>query len=248
MGTDFRLDGKRALVSGASRGLGRAIADGLRDLGAEVIGTSRDPAQAAGIAARYGTQPVTLDVRDVQGLPAIIDEIWATGPLDILVNNAGGNRPQGILEVDEASWDAVLDTNLKGTFFLTQAVVRKMLADGGTGSVVNIGSQAGEVGIEERSAYCASKGGLHQLTKVFALELATRGIRVNTVAPTYVLTELTRTTLADPAKRADLLSRIPAGRFANAEDVVGAVAFLAGPTAAMVTGHTLLVDGGWTAR
>jgi 2-deoxy-D-gluconate 3-dehydrogenase len=242
---DFRLDGKRALVSGAGRGLGRAIADGLAELGAEVIGTSRDPAQAKRIAERYGTAPTTLDVTDIASYRDIVENAW---PIDILVNNAGVNVPQSVLDVDESSWDLVLDTNVKGAFFLSQAVVRKMLDEGRSGSIVNVGSQAGEVGIEERSAYCASKAGLHQITKVMALELAKSNIRVNAVAPTFVMTDLTRTTLNNPEWRARVLDRIPAGRFAEPEDVVGAVAFLAGPTAAMVTGHVLLVDGGWTAR
>jgi 2-deoxy-D-gluconate 3-dehydrogenase len=242
---DFRLDGQRALVSGAGRGLGRAIADGLAELGAEVIGTSRDPAEAKRIADRYGTAPTTVDVTDIASFPDIVENAW---PIDILVNNAGVNVPQSVLDVDEASWDLVLDTNLKGAFFLSQAVVRKMLADGRAGSIINVGSQAGEVGIEERSAYCASKAGLHQITKVMALELARENIRVNAVAPTFVLTDLTKVTLNNPEWRARVLDRIPAGRFAEPADIAGAVAFLAGPTAAMVTGHVLLVDGGWTAR
>lgn len=242
---DFRLDGKRALVTGAGRGLGRAIADGLAELGAEVVGTSRDPAEAKRIAERYGTAPTTVDVTDIASFAEIAENAW---PIDILVNNAGVNVPQSVLDVDESSWDLVVDTNLKGAFFLTQAVVRKMLAEGRAGSVINVGSQAGEVGIEERSAYCASKAALHQITKVMALELARSNIRVNAVAPTFVLTDLTRTTLENPEWRARVLDRIPVGRVAEPEDVVGAVAFLAGPTASMVTGHILLVDGGWTAR
>lgn len=242
---DFRLDGKRALVTGAGGGLGQAIADGLAELGAEVVGTSRDPAAAQRIADRYGTAPTTLDVTDIASFADVVEYAW---PIDILVNNAGTNVPQSVLDVDEESWDLVLDTNLKGAFFLSQAVVRKMRADNRAGSIINIGSQAGEVGIEERSAYCASKAGLHQITKVMALELARDNIRVNAVGPTFVLTELTRATLENPERRARVLDRIPAGRFAEPQDVVGAVAFLAGPTAGMVTGHVLLVDGGWTVR
>ncbi len=247
MSVDFRLDGRRALVTGAGGGLGRAIADGLAELGAQVVATSRDVSTAAELAMRYGTAPCILDVLDTASIEATVAEIFSDHPIDILVNNAGVNHPQPVLDVDERSWDHVLDTNLKGVFFLTQAVARRICADGGRGSVVNIGSQAGSVGIEERAAYCASKGGLEQLTRVLAIELAQQGIRVNTVAPTFVLTELTRATLERPDLRENFLGRIPMGRFAEPEDVVGAVAFLAGPMSSMVTGHTLLVDGGWTA-
>jgi NAD(P)-dependent dehydrogenase (short-subunit alcohol dehydrogenase family) len=169
------------------------------------------------------------------------------GRLDILVNNAGLNIPQGVFDVDEASWDAVLDTNLKGTFFCAQAAARHM-ADGGEGGrIINIASQAGVVGIEERSAYGTSKAGAILLTKVLAIELAQYGITANAVAPTFIATELTRTTLENPAWRERIISRIPLGRVGEAEDVAAATVYLASPAAAMVTGHTLLVDGGWTA-
>ncbi len=169
------------------------------------------------------------------------------GRLDILVNNAGVNIPQGVFEVDEASWDAVMDTNLKGTFFASQAAARHMVAGGGGGRIVNVASQAGVVGIEERSAYGASKGGAITLTKVLAIELAQHEITVNAVAPTFVATELTRGTLENPKWRERVLSRIPLGRVGEVEDVVAAAVYLASPAAKMVTGHTLLVDGGWTA-
>lgn len=152
------------------------------------------------------------------------------------------------LDVTEEQWDAVAGTNLKGTFFLTQALARTWVAAGTGAVVVNIGSQAGTVGIEERAAYCASKGGLDQITKVLAIEWAPHGIRVNTVAPTFVRTELTTSTLDRPGWGQTLLSRIPAGRFGEPEDIVGAVVFLAGDAAKLITGHTLLVDGGYTAR
>jgi NAD(P)-dependent dehydrogenase (short-subunit alcohol dehydrogenase family) len=235
------------MVTGAAGGLGRAIADGLAELGAQVVATSRDADTAAELAGRYGTPPCVLDVLDVASLHATADQVLAGGPVDILVNNAGVNRPQSALEVEESAWDSVLDTNLKGVFFLTQAVARSMVESGRGGSVVNIGSQAGSVAIEERSAYCASKGGLEQITRVLAIELAGHGVRVNTVAPTFVLTNLTRSTLERPDVRDKFLRQIPLGRFAEPQDVVGAVAFLAGPMSAMVTGHALLVDGGWTA-
>lgn len=244
----FRLDGKTALVTGASRGLGAGIAQALKDAGAEVVGTSRTEESAAEISDRLGTLPVAMDVTDTssvrEGVHRAVSEL---GRLDILVNNAGLNVPQGVFEVDEESWDSVMSTNLKGTFFASQAAARHMVEGEEGGRIINVGSQAGVVGIEERSAYGASKGGVTVLTKVLAIELAEHGITVNTVAPTFVSTELTRSTLEDPEWRDRILSRIPMGRVGEVDDVAAAVVYLASPAAAMVTGHTLLVDGGWTA-
>jgi 2-deoxy-D-gluconate 3-dehydrogenase len=248
MNLSFRLDGQIALVTGASRGLGAGIADGLREAGATVVGTSRDPESAAQIAEQLGSVPVVMDVTDVSSVQTGIDRVASDfGRLDLLVNNAGLNIPQSVLDVDEASWDSVIDTNLKGSFFAAQAAARHMVAQDEGGRIINIASQAGIVGIEERSAYGASKGGVVVLTKVLAIELAQHGITVNAVAPTFVATELTRSTLEDPAWRERILSRIPLGRVSEVEDVVAATVYLASPSAATVTGHTLLVDGGWTA-
>ena len=244
----FRLDGKVALVTGASRGLGAGIATGLLEAGATVIGTSRNPDSATQVAKQLGSVPVVMDITDVASVRAGVDRVAAElGRLDILVNNAGLNIPQGVFDVDEASWDAVLDTNLKGTFFAAQAAARCMVTSGEGGRIINIASQAGVVGIEERSAYGASKGGAVLLTKVLAIELAQHRITVNAVAPTFIATELTRGTLENPAWRERVLSRIPLGRIGESEDVAAATVYLASPAAAMVTGHTLLVDGGWTA-
>jgi 2-deoxy-D-gluconate 3-dehydrogenase len=248
MSLSFRLDGKVALVTGASRGLGAGIADALREAGATVAGTSREQGSAEQIAERLDSVPVAMDVSDVDSVRAGVDRVASElGRLDILVNNAGLNIPQGLFDVDEASWDAVVDTNLKGTFFAAQAAARHMVAGGEGGRIINVASQAGVVGIEERSAYGASKGGAVVLTKVLAIELAQRGITVNAVAPTFISTELTRTTLEDPAWRERILSRIPLGRVGEIEEVAAATVYLASPAAALVTGHTLLVDGGWTA-
>ena len=248
MSLSFRLDGKVALVTGASRGLGAGIADGLREAGATVVGTSRDPESAARVAERLGTPQIVMDVADVSSVREGVDRVASEfGRLDVLVNNAGVNVPQGLFEVDEASWDAVMDTNLKGTFFVSQAAARHMVSGADGGRIINVTSQAGVVGIEERSAYGASKGGANILTKVLALELAQHGITVNSVAPTFVATELTRTTLENPEWRERILSRIPLGRVGEVEDVAAATVYLASPAAKMVTGHTLLVDGGWTA-
>jgi NAD(P)-dependent dehydrogenase (short-subunit alcohol dehydrogenase family) len=248
MSLSFRLDRKVALVTGASRGLGTGIATGLREAGATVVGTSRDPESAAQIAEQLGTTTVVMDVTDVASVRASIDRVASEfGRLDLLVNNAGQNIPQGVLDVDEASWDQVIDTNLKGTFFAAQAAAHQMVEQGEGGRIINVASQAGVVGIEERSAYGASKSGVILLTKVLAIELAQHEITVNAVAPTFVATELTRSTLEDPEWRERILSRIPVGRVGEVEDVVAATVYLASPAAAMVTGHTLLVDGGWTA-
>lgn len=242
----FRLDGKVALITGASRGIGAGIADALHEAGATVVGTSRN--RQDGFTERWGTPPVIMDVTDVSSVRTGVDRVASEfGRLDVLVNNAGVNVPQGVFEVDEESWDAVIDTNLKGAFFAAQEAARHMVERGEGGRVINIASQAGVVGIEERSAYCASKGGVVLLTKVLAIELAQHGITVNAVAPTFVTTELTRSTLEDPTWREKILSRIPLGRVGEVEDVAAATLYLASPAASMVTGHTLLVDGGWTA-
>lgn len=213
-----------------------------------MVGTSRTGESASEVAECLGTVPVAMNVNDVSSVREGVDKAASElGRLDILVNNAGLNVPQGVFEVDEQSWDAVIGTNLKGCFFTSQAAARHMVDGDSGGRIINVGSQAGVVGIEERSAYGASKGGVSVLTKVLALELAEYNVTVNTVAPTFVATELTRSTLEDPEWRERVLSRIPLGRVGEVEDVAAAVVYLASPAAAMVTGHTLLVDGGWTA-
>ncbi|MDF2442349.1 MAG: hypothetical protein JWR01_552 [Subtercola sp.] len=245
---DLRLDGRTALVTGAGRGLGRAIADGLAELGATVYGTSRDAASAEAIASRYGTSPVVLDLLDAHGIRSALSALDAVAEVDLLVNNAGVNVPQRALDVDPDSWDLVFDTNVRGAFFTSQALAAGWVRRGVAGTIVNVGSQAGSVAIEERAAYGSSKAALAQLTKVLALEWAPAGIRVNAVAPTFVRTELTESTLSDPAWAAELLARIPLGRFGDPEDIVGAVAYLSGRQSSLVTGHTLAIDGGYTIR
>jgi 2-deoxy-D-gluconate 3-dehydrogenase len=236
------------MVTGASRGLGAGIADTLKEAGATVVGTSRKQDSVEQVAERLGSVPVAMDVSNVASVRAGVDRVASEfGRLDVLVNNAGLNIPQGVFDVDEASWDDVIDTNLKGTFFAAQAAARHMVDRGEGGRIVNVASQAGVVGIENRSAYGASKGGAVLLTKVLAIELAQYGITVNAVAPTFITTELSRSTLEDPVWRERILSRIPLGRVGEVEDVAAATVYLASPAARMVTGHTLLVDGGWTA-
>jgi len=234
-------------VTGAGGGLGAAIADGLAELGATVFGTSRDRDTAREIATRYDTAPQLLDVTNVDAIGTFVDDLQRTsGGVDMLVNNAGVNITNVAVDVTEVDWDTVIDTNLKGSFFLSTALARTWIAKGSGGSIVNVASQSGTVAIEERAAYGSSKAGLIHLTRILALEWARVGIRVNAVAPTFVRTELTAATLSRPDWAAELLSRIPAGRFGEPEDVVGAVAFLLGDAAGLVTGHTIAIDGGYT--
>ncbi|MBT2547657.1 SDR family NAD(P)-dependent oxidoreductase [Arthrobacter sp. ISL-65] len=246
---NFRLDGKKALVTGAGRGLGKAIADDLAESGATVYGTSRDAATAQQISERYGTPPLAVDLSSTGNISRFAESLQqASGGIDLLVNNAGVNVPKPALELTEDDWDTVFDTNLKGTFFLTTALARHWVATGTPGAIVNIASQAGIVAIEERAAYGTSKAGMIHLTKVLALEWAAARIRVNAVAPTFVRTELTASTLSRPDWAAELLSRIPIGRFGEPDDIAGAVAFLLSDAASLITGHTLAVDGGYTIR
>jgi 2-deoxy-D-gluconate 3-dehydrogenase len=246
---NFRLDGHRVLVTGAGRGLGRAIADGLAELGATVYGTSRDAAIAQQIGKRYGTLSLSVEMTEPNSIQEFVDKLQSdSGGIDMLVNNAGVNIPRPAIEVSSQDWDTVFDTNLKGNFFLSTALAKSWMETNSAGSIVNITSQAGIVGIEERAAYGTSKAGLIHLTKILALEWAQNRIRVNAVAPTFIRTEMTESTLTRPEWAAELLSRIPIGRFGEPEDVVGAVAFLLSDAALLITGHNITIDGGYTIR
>lgn len=246
---NFDLKDKTALVTGAGRGLGRAIADGLAEAGAVVYGTSRSAETAEAVSHRYGTPAVAVEMTDTASIrTGVADILEHSGGIDLLVNNAGINIPKLAIEITEADWDDVLDTNLRGSFFLTTALAKGWLSSGTPAAVVSIASQAGLVGIEERAAYGTSKAGLIHLTKILALEWAPNNIRVNAVAPTFVRTELTESTLSRPDWARELKSRIPMGRFGEPDDIVGAVIFLLSDAASLITGTTIAIDGGYTIR
>lgn len=241
------LAGKTALVTGAKGGLGAAIADELHKQGAKVFGTSRAKSDAEVIASRYGTSPVVLDVSSVESIRSSLNSLWENeGPIDLLCNNAGINIPQPSLEVDENSWRQVLETNVTGTFFVSQTLARLWIGDNRKGSVVSVSSQAGTVAIEERVAYGSSKAAMSHMTRILALEWGKYGIRVNAVAPTFIWTDLTESTLSRPGMEEKLTSRIPIGRLGVPEDVAPAVAFLLSDDASLITGHIMAIDGGYT--
>ena len=240
----FRLDGRRALVTGAGRGIGLALAAALAEAGAEVTLVARTAAEIGQAASAMNGTAAVLDVLDL----AAVSAFFAQRPaFHILVNNAGTNRPKPMHEVSEADYDAVLDLNLKSAFFVAQGCVRRMLADRVEGSLIHIGSQMGHVGGVNRSLYCASKWALEGMSKAFALDLAAHGIRSNTIAPTFIETPLTAPFLDDPEFRSSVMAKIKLGRIGKVEDLMGAVVLLASDASAMMTGTSLVVDGGWTA-
>jgi NAD(P)-dependent dehydrogenase (short-subunit alcohol dehydrogenase family) len=245
----FRLDGRRALVTGAGRGIGRAAAAALAEAGAEVVLASRSSGELealAGEIARAGGRavPLPLDVTDLAAMRGALEEQPA---FDVLINNAGTNRPAPFVEVAEEDFDAVMAINLRAAFFCAQAVARGMIAAGRGGSIVNVSSQMGHVGGERRTVYCASKHALEGLTKAMALELAPHRIRVNTLCPTFVRTPMTAPFFDDPWFQKTMLPRIPLGRPGEVEELMGAILFLASDASSLVTGSALMVDGGWTA-
>lgn len=244
MGDHAVLAGKRAVVTGGSKGLGAAIAEALADAGAEVTAVARNANDLAILTSRHPR--ITGWAADVAA-DAFVAELEQR-PIDILVNNAGTNRPLPMAEVDDATLDLMLDLNVRAAYRVARAAVRSMQRGGVGGAIVNITSQMGHVGSPRRTVYCLTKHALEGLTKAMAVELAGDGIRVNSVAPTFIETPMTGPMLADPEFRAFVERMIPLGRVGQPEDVAAAVLYLVSPAARMVTGTSLLVDGGWTAQ
>ncbi len=245
----FRLDGRRALVTGASSGIGLACAAALGEAGAHIVAAARSADRLADLvaemrAAGMSAEALAMDVADVAATAAQVAE---NGPFDVLVNSAGLARHGPALETTEADFDAVSGLNIKGAYFLTRAVAKGLVAAGKPGSLINISSQMAHVGGIDRAAYCATKHAVEGFTKAMAIEWGPHGIRVNTVCPTFILTPLTRSTFDNPERAAWIREKIKLGRPGEVEDIMGAVTFLASDAAALVTGTSLLVDGGWTA-
>ncbi|MFK8054255.1 MAG: SDR family NAD(P)-dependent oxidoreductase [Woeseiaceae bacterium] len=242
----YDLTGHKAVVSGAGRGIGRGCAEALANSGAEVIAIARSADDLASLASHASGRIDTWqgDVTDSN----MHQRIRELNGLTMLVNNAGANRPQPFPLVDTASLDQVIDLNIRAAFLVSQAATVAMLRNKSGGSIVHMSSQMGHVGSPDRSVYCMTKHAIEGLTKACAVELAPERIRVNSVAPTFVETPLTKPMLDDPEFKKFVLGMIPSGRLASVDDIVSATLFLLSPQAGMVTGHSLVVDGGWTAR
>jgi NAD(P)-dependent dehydrogenase (short-subunit alcohol dehydrogenase family) len=246
----MRLDGLVGVVTGAGRGLGRGCAIALADAGAEVVLVSRTQAEldrlAGEIRDRGGkARPLACDILDAR---QVTGRIEALERIDILVNNAGGNIPEPFVQVTEERLSRILDLNVKAAFLVAQAVARRMIAGGRGGSIIQMSSQMGHVGAPNRTVYCTTKHAIEGLTKAMAVELAPHQVRVNAIGPTFIVTPLTRPFFENQAFRDDALASIPLGRLGEIEDIMGAVVFLASPAAALITGASLTIDGGWTAR
>ena len=249
----LRLDGKVAMVTGGSQGIGKALAFGLAQAGAAVAVADLPAKQRAAeqvcqeVSQRGATaRAYSLDVLNVPGARRVVDQVVADmGRLDVMVNNAGIRARRPSLDVEEEEWDRIMAVNLKGVFFCAQAAARHMLAQG-SGRIINVASQLGITAMPERAAYCASKGGVVNLTRALALEWCNQGVTVNAIGPGPTNTPMVEDAPSEEAL-AELRLRSPIGRRLEPQDMVGAVVFLASPAAAGVNGHLLLVDAGWTA-
>lgn len=245
----FRLDGKRALVTGASRGIGLGGAMALAEAGAHVVMAARNPKDIEIVAktirdAGYSATGISLDVSNHNAMIAAVKE---HGAFDILFNNAGTNEPMPYVDVTPENFDMITNLNLRSAFFVAQEVAKSMISAGNGGSIIHTSSQMGHVGGIDRSVYCGTKFGIEGVTKASAIELAKHQIRVNTICPTFIRTPMTESTFQNPERRAWVEEKIKLGRVGEVEDIMGAVVFLASDAAALITGTSLLIDGGWTA-
>ncbi len=251
--SEFDLSGKVAVVTGAGRGMGSHFSLALARYGADIVLCSRTKSELEKVKEEIENlgRRALIQKTDVTKIPeiyAMVEQaVNAFGHIDILVNNAGTNVPQWAAEVTEEAWDRVQDTNLKALFFCAQAVGKVMMKQK-SGKIINVSSQSGSVALIKRAAYCASKAGVNLLTKVLAVEWAPHNIKVNAIAPTFIETPLTRPMLEEKSFQEYVLGNIPLGRVGQPEDVTGAVIYLASRASDMVTGHVLLIDGGWTAH
>lgn len=245
----FHLEGKRALVTGASSGIGLAAAVALAQAGAHVVLVARgmqalEAVTAEMTAVGLSAQSLQLDITDIAATEAAVRD---HGPFDVLVNSAGLARHSPALETTPEDYDAVTDVNVRAAYFLTRNVAKGLIAAGKGGSLINVSSQMGHVGGVDRAVYCATKHALEGMTKAMAIEWGPNGIRVNTLCPTFIRTPLAEQTLAIPERRAWIESMIKLGRVGEVEDMMGPVVFLASDASALMTGTSLLIDGGWTA-
>lgn len=245
----FRLEGKRALVTGASSGIGLASAVALAQAGAHVVLVARgmpalEAVKVEMMAAGLSAQSLQLDITDIAATEAAVKD---QGPFDVLVNSAGLARHSPALETTPDVYDAVMNVNVRAAYFLTRNVAKGLIAAGRGGSLINLSSQMGHVGGVDRSVYCATKHALEGMTKAMAIEWGAKGIRVNTLCPTFIRTPLAEQTLAIAERRAWIESMIKLGRVGEIEDLMGPVVFLASDASALMTGTSLLIDGGWTA-
>ena len=245
----FRLDGRRALVTGASSGIGLGCAVALGHAGAHVVMAARDEEkldEACRALSEQGTscEALPLDVVDIEAVHQAVGE---RGPIDILVNSAGAARHSPALETSPEDYDAVMNVNLRAAYFLSAAVAKRLIEEGRNGSIVHISSQMAHVGGIDRAVYCASKHGIEGFVKSMAMEWGPHGIRINSICPTFIRTPLTAPTFAKPDRVAWITDKIKLGRIGEVEDIMGAAVYLASDASAMITGTSLVIDGGWTA-